>query len=377
MRHLRVWLIYLPIALVILCAAGWLAIWYLQASVADKMIAGWREREAREGRTYACGKQTITGFPSRLDIRCTDPTAEFTTTEPPIALRGKEVLVASEMSQPTLLITTFSAPVFISKLHGALSFEGDWRIGQAAVHGTPQAPEGISIEFSDGILERIDTGKRTTALKARRIELHGRIAEGSAAKNPIVDLLLHLEAVSTPEIHPLVVLPSDADINLQIRGLADFEPKQWSQRFREIQERRGSIAIRDARVQQGDLIAAGVGNLGIAPNGELDGEIRVTIVGLEKLLRMLDLDDALQMLNLNGTISRKDIDQTLDVLDQFLPGFGQFARKNAAPSVVAGLGSLGESTTLEGKPAVVVPLRFKDGTVYLGPIPIGAIPRLF
>jgi hypothetical protein len=38
---------------------------------------------------------------------------------------------------------------------------------------------------------------------------------------------------------------------------------------------------------------------------------------------------------------------------------------------------LGEQTTLEGKRAVTLPLRFNDGAVYLGPIPIGTTPALF
>jgi hypothetical protein len=182
---------------------------------------------------------------------------------------------------------------------------------------------------------------------------------------------------SAPELHPLAAQPLDADLNVQMRGLADFEPKPWPQRFREMQARRGSIDISKARAQQGELIAVGAGTLGLTSSGGLEGELRVTIVGLEKVLQTLDPDHVLRMLNLDQTVSRKDIDQTLDVLDQFMPGFGQFARQNAAPGLVAGLGAIGENTTLEGKPAVTLPLRFVDGAVFLGPIPIGAVPPLF
>ena len=56
-----------------------------------------------------------------------------------------------------------------------------------------------------------------------------------------------------------------------------------------------------------------------------------------------------------------------------MPGLGNLARQNA-PSLVA---SLGQRTVLEGKPAVALPLRFVDGTVYLGPIQVGRTPPLF
>ena len=53
-----------------------------------------------------------------------------------------------------------------------------------------------------------------------------------------------------------------------------------------------------------------------------------------------------------------------------IPGVALFA-------LVLGINLLGEQTTLEGKRAVTLPLRFNDGAVYLGPIPIGSTPALF
>jgi hypothetical protein len=375
-RHRRVWLVFL-VALVVVLAVAWTAGWFFEASLAETAIVGWREREAREGRTYACGTQTISGYPFRFDMRCSDPTAELTTAEPPVVLKAKEILVATQLFQPTLLITKFIGPLTIAEPGHPPSFETNWTLGQTSVRGTPEAPEGLSIVFDDPITDRIDSGNRTTVLKAKRIELQGRIAEGSAASNPVIDLALHLDAASAPELHPLATGPLDADLNVQMRGLADFEPKPWPQRFREIQARRGSIDISKARVQQGELIAVGVGTLGLTARGGLEGEIQVTIVGLEKVLQLLDPDHILQMLEVDHVVSKQDIDTTLDALDQIMPGFGQFARQNAAPGIVTGLGAIGENTTLEDKPAVTLPLRFVNGAVFLGPIPIGGTPPLF
>jgi hypothetical protein len=38
---------------------------------------------------------------------------------------------------------------------------------------------------------------------------------------------------------------------------------------------------------------------------------------------------------------------------------------------------LGKPATLEGRNAITLPLRLKDGTAYLGPIPLGPTPALF
>ena len=139
-------------------------------------------------------------------------------------------------------------------------------------------------------------------------------------------------------------------------------------RFKELQARGGRIELTRARVQQGDAIAVGAGTLSLTARGGLDGQIQVTIVGLETVVRSLDLDRAM---------SQGSVGATINALDRLMPGFGQIARQNAGPSIIAGLRAMGQATTLEGKPAITLPLRFADGQVLLGPFPVGRIPLLF
>jgi hypothetical protein len=55
---------------------------------------------------------------------------------------------------------------------------------------------------------------------------------------------------------------------------------------------------------------------------------------------------------------------------------GNIARNNAS-SIAAGIGLLGEQTQLEGRRAVVLPLRFTDGNMFLGAVPVGQVSPLF
>jgi hypothetical protein len=89
------------------------------------------------------------------------------------------------------------------------------------------------------------------------------------------------------------------------------------------------------------------------------------------------LAKVLQELGINQMVSQGDLGSALDALDRVLPGLGSIARQNAGAGIVAGLGAAGQSTTLEGKPAVTVPLRFDDGDISLGPFRIGRAPALF
>jgi hypothetical protein len=160
----------------------------------------------------------------------------------------------------------------------------------------------------------------------------------------------------------------DAALTATLRGLADFAPKPWPERFRELQARGGRIEITHARVQQGETIAVTSGTLGLTENGNLDGELQMTVVGLEQVIKQLDLEEIL---------SKGRVGAAIDKLDRLIPGLGGLARKHAAPSIMIGLDTIGKRTTLEDKPATSVPLRFVDGRVMLGPVPIGRIQPLF
>ena len=94
----------------------------------------------------------------------------------------------------------------------------------------------------------------------------------------------------------------------------------------------------------------------------------MTVVGIEHVLKQLDLE---------AITSQGRVGAAIDKLDRLLPGLGNIARKNAGSGILVGLDAIGKRTTLDGKPATSVPLRFTDGRVMLGPIPVGRTPPLF
>jgi hypothetical protein len=131
----------------------------------------------------------------------------------------------------------------------------------------------------------------------------------------------------------------------------------------------GRIDITQARVQQGDILAVGGGSLSLNENGRLEGQLRVTVVGLDQFLAAMGIQQRVQ--------ASPSMDKLVGALDRLAPGLGDVARQQAGANISLGINMLGEQTTLEGKRAVALPLRFSDGAVFLGPIPIGNTPALF
>lgn len=361
----RLWL-FVPFALLVALAVIWTGLWFYAASRAETAIAGWRAREAKSGRSYDCGTQSVAGFPFRIEVRCTEPVAELRGKGVQLVLKGADLVMLAQVYQPTLLIGEFTSPMTVAEPGQPAAYVVNWTLGQSSVRGTPRAPQRGSLVFDNLKVER--AGANTTVLNAKRLELHGRMAEGSVTNNPVLDLGLRTTAASAPEIHPIAALPIDAEISATLRGLADFAPKPWPARFRELQARGGRIDIVKARVQQGDTIAVSAGSLRLTENGNLDGQLQMTVVGIEHVLKQLDLE---------AIVSQGRVGSAIDKLDRLVPGLGKIARKNAGPGILVGLDAIGKRTTLEGKPAISVPLRFVDGRVMLGPLPVGRAPPLF
>jgi len=348
---------------------GWTWLWQYAADRAQAAIDGWRAREAKAGRIYNCGSQSIGGYPFRIEVECLPASAEFRREQPPLEIRTNRVLVAAQVYQPNLLISEISGPLTIADLGRTPMIIADWKLGQSSVRGTPSSPERVSLVFDEPVVKLVNGDAQRSLLRAEHIELHGRIVEGSAANNPVIQIALRMVRASAPAFHPAATPPVDADVTAVMRGLGDFSPKPWSERFRELQKRGGRIDITEARVQQGDTVAIGSGSLSIDPNGQLSGELDVTVAGLDSFLRTIGAPQMVQR--------SQNMDKLAGVLDRLSPGLGDVAREQAGANLSAGIGMLGRPAELEGRQAVTLPLRLKDGTTYLGPIPLGPTPALF
>jgi hypothetical protein len=360
------------ISLLLLVAAlfgGWSWFWYAATERAQATVDGWRAREAQAGRIYACGSEEYGGYPFRFELTCSAASALFQSNQPPVEVKARGILVAAQVYQPTLLITEVQGPLTVASPGRAPHIVVNWKLAQSSVRGTPAAPERISVSLDKPVVDGVDGGSTRTLLRASRMEIHGRLAEGSALNKPVIEVALRLAGVLAPDLHPAMAQPLDANIDTVLRGLNDFSAKPWHERFRQIQADGGRIDVTQARVQQGETIAVGSGTVSINPNGRLQGQLRVTVAGLEPFLKLIGAQQIVQ--------TSPTVDKLAGALDRLSPGLGNMARQQVGANLSAGINMLGEQTTLEGHRAVTLPLRFEEGRMFLGPIPLGDSPALF
>jgi hypothetical protein len=390
-RRRPLWRLFITPLLLLIAAAAWSAFWFFAASQVDVRADAWRAQEAKSGRVYDCARRSVAGFPFRLEVRCDgasvslySQTAGQAATQAPITAKLGEILVVAQIYDPKLLIAEFTAPAVIAGSGQPISMLVNWSKARSSVVGLPAIPQRASIVFDDPALDRVNGSAQTPLARAKHVELHGRLAEGSTADSPVIETVLKIEAGSLQELHPLLATPFDADVRTTLSGLKDFSPKPWPERFREIQAAGGHVEIVQSRIQQGDLIAVAAGTLGLSASGRLDGELQMTVAGIEKVIPALGIEKMLEEGVPQATLDRvapgvktQDVNNLFGALDRAIPGLGRVVKQNANVGVAAGINALGKDAVLEGKKARAFPLRFVDGAVYLGPIKVGQTPPLY
>ena len=390
-RRRPLWRLFIMPILLLIAAAAWSVFWFFAASQVDVRADAWRAQEAKSGRVYDCAKRSVAGFPFRLEVRCDgasvtllSQTAAQAATRSPITAQLGEILVVAQVYDPKLLIAEFTAPATISDRGRQTSMIVNWSKAHSSVVGLPAVPQRASITFDDASVSRVDGPVQAPLAGAKHVELHGRLAEGAALDRPVIETVLQIAGGSVQGLHPLLVQPFDADVRTMLSGLKDFSPKPWPERFREIQAAGGHVEIVQSRIAQGDLIAVAAGTLGLTADGRLDGELQMTVAGIEKVIPALGIEKMLEEGVPQATLDRvapgvktRDVNNLLGALDRAIPGLGKVVKQNANVGVAAGINALGKDAVLEGKKARAFPLRFADGAVFLGPLKVAQIPPLF
>jgi hypothetical protein len=383
------WPLFLMPILLLIAAAAWSAFWFYAVSQAEVKADAWRAQEARSGRSYDCARQSTSGFPFRLEVRCDGARVTLTSqtagaTPVPVTINLGEILAVAQIYDPKLLIAEFKAPATISEQPNAPAMQVNWSTARASVVGLPAVPQRASIVFDDVAIDRTNSSVQVPVARAKHVELHGRVAEGSTPTDPVIESVLRIESGSMQEVHPVLARPFSAEVHAKLTGLKDIAPKSWPERFRELQAIGGHVEIVQSRIQQDDLVAVAAGTLGLNAEGRIDGELQMTVAGIEKIIPALGIEKMLEEGVPQSALDRvapgvktQDVTNLLGALDKAIPGLGKVVKQNANVGVAAGINALGKEATLEGKPARTFPLRFADGVVYLGPLKVGQVPPLF
>jgi hypothetical protein len=386
-RRRPLWGLFILPVLLLIAAVVWSGFWFYAASQVGVQADAWRAQEAKSGRNYDCAKRSVAGYPFRLEIRCEGASVALvsqTASNIPFTAKLGEILVVAQIYDPQRVIAEFASPASIA-IPEQQPLRVDWSKARASVVGLPAVPQRGSIVFDEVAIDRVNSSSlQVPVARAKHVELHGRLAEGSPTDNPVIETVLQLNEGSVQGVHPVMAEPFNADVRARLTGLKDFAPKPWPQRFRELAAAGGKVEIVQSRIQQGEMISVAAGTLALNANGNIDGELQMTVTGLERIVPALGIDKILEQGVPQATLDRvapgvktQDLNTLFGALDKAVPGLGKMVKQNANVGVAASLNAIGKEAVLEGKKARSFPLRFVDGAVMFGPVKVGQVPPLF
>ncbi len=373
----RFWRFLILAAVIVALPIGWSALWSYAASIANEALAGWIAREAALGRVYACGSQSIGGYPFGIVIHCDKARAAFNSNRPPFDVGASDFTFSAQVFRPTLLNGEISAPVTLADPGQGPALVANWSAARLTLLGLPPEPERVTIDLTKPRLDRTAGANTGMIFQADRVAVDGRIIAGSARRDPVIEASGKVTAGLAPSFHPLLAEPIQGEIDAVMRGFKDFLPKPWSVLFRDMQASGGGIEIKTLRLARSDAALLGTGTLTINASGRLEGELRVTVAGVENIVPLLGVDQLIGQGVDRLTGGSGSPAQGLGVLDRLLPGLGGVVRESASAGLIETIKRMGEPTKLDGKPAVALPLRVTDGIVYVGIIPVAVVPSLF
>jgi hypothetical protein len=232
-RHRRLWPFILPVAIIVL-AAGWSWLWYYGAGIAGEAEAGWIAREAALGRVYACGAQSIGGFPFSFISRCDQAAAAFKSNNPPFDVRATSVTFSAQIFRPTLLNGEIVGPVTLADPGQQPVFVANFSNAQLGLLGLPPDPEAVTVTLRAPRLDRVLGPGSGMIFAADAVDVAGRIIAGSAQSKPVIEATGHFTNATAPTFHPLLAEPLQGDADFVMRGFADFSPKPWPALFRDM-----------------------------------------------------------------------------------------------------------------------------------------------
>jgi hypothetical protein len=325
-------------AVVIIAALAWGVYWYVGASAVENGLRNWIEQRRTEGWLAEYTTLNTRGFPHRFDTTITD--LELADPRSAMAWSMPSLRVISLSYRPNHIIAIWpKEQIFASPWQKITMTSDDMRASLVFEPGT-----ALTLQRSSFVLGNVSLSSSlgwTASLESG--EFHTRQTVGVENAHDIYFEARNLRPSDgiLAALDPARALP-DVFTSLKIDGTVAFDAP-WDRTA--IERRRPqptALKLRLAQASWGALELKATGDLEVRADGTPEGQIMIKAVNWREMLQ-IGVSTGLVPENLSMGLER-------------------------ALEVLAGMS--GSPKTLDA------PLAFRNGRVFLGPIPLGPAPRL-
>jgi hypothetical protein len=327
------------LAIVIIAALAWSGYWFFMAETRERLLENWLEDRRAEGWVADATDLYVSGYPNRIDTFVTD----LALADPDEGWRwnAEQFQILSMSWKPHHLIAVWPGEQGIGSPYETIRMTSERMRGSVIFRPTPRLElDRTAIELADLRLTG-DLGWEAhigSAILATR--------QAPDAGEHAHEIAFDAKGLVPPnawseQIPGSRALPREMEV-LKLDAIVDFD-RPWDRAAVETENPAiTGFELRDASAIWGNLSLRAKGHLETDAEGFAEGEIS---------LRARNWRQMLEIAELSGAISSELAGAMRGGLD-----------------LIAMLS--GDRNTIE------VPLAFRDGRTFLGPIPVGEAPRL-
>lgn len=320
--------------IVVICGVAWAAIWVALTQLSAHAVRAWFEQQRAAGLVATHDGVRTTGFPHRFGVSVMQPHLEDAAIA--IAWQAPRLDIGAAGYRPHHVVVTWP----------------DEQNLRVAGWDAALVSEALSAEVTLQPLAGFAPGYGALTVRALEFDVAGltsRLAaldltlQQAAADPPRWDVLLDATALELPQ--PITMLPGNPPRRIEevhVDAVLHADPPEDPALAVQAQRWAGRMDLRQTRLHWGEMELALHGDLTLARDGTMSGQL---------------------------TLRARNWRQMLDMATSL----GAFDADRAA-FLGRALQSLDDGT--EGEDTLEVPLTLADGQIRIGRIPIAPLPRL-
>jgi hypothetical protein len=304
----------LTLAGIVLLVVLWCVYWFIASGIVRNVFEGELAKLSRENVTLDCKAMNWSGFPFRFERDCVSPRL----TVKGDGAEAKRLLLVMQAYMPGRAIALIDGPVVTQS---GLTFEHERAMASARFAGERAWQASLELPKLKvspyGSADRLLLSARDTGTEKLDVALDASVAD-------------------------LLVAPGTM-LKLDEASLAGSVPRDAVRRdiLRALAESGGKVGIDSLRLKKGDLVMTAKGEIGIGPEGLVNGRLTTTSNRLDLLMNELQQN------------------------------FGLSGKDASTLTTMIGLLQPGKTTD------VTLDLIAKDGKLYWGPVKLTDLPPVF
>lgn len=212
-RSGRFWL-YLPFILIALAALAWTGFWFVVRGRVAEAVDTALAREAGLGRSWDCADRTISGFPFRVELRCSSLALTAARWGEGVRAQTGPAVAVGQIYTPGLVIAQITGPLQASLPEGR-SLALAWSGFEASLTHKVGDPEQVAIVMTAPSATLKAPGLADETWRAASLETHLRRNPTRPPADQAVDLAIAIKGSVLPALDTLLGIAEPGDVDIQ------------------------------------------------------------------------------------------------------------------------------------------------------------------